>query len=684
MSAVTYQYGFKLTTPLEAQRGMTEAEALRFLATGETPDLSQPASEPSGPGPDFQDISLSDARAWLTGERPEALVAAVARWFGVPDVLVAKFDPRQPRDSEGKWTDGPPDAAGVPDFPQPDDGSSATSESLPAGKKAVPAVIYKKHADGAVVAESGDRRMRWDGGAKKFVVEQRSGGDWQEIARLTKTAAYEDTKVPGRWFEPGSTATKSQAQPESAPVPAPVPVPDYVGLTHDEAVDGPNVSIADVIPSTEAPQGEFNQNYEGPRFELPENVDLAVLDKFRTDMAAELYETRLVDYEAQKLRAEHPDMFPGYSSYEKYQNLVREQLLEKGIIKGVSADPALESLYDALSQISSFDEREAVRRRLHSEASVQAHLAVYAQRHDLGPPSPKLKRELAKKLKNEFANKKIAVRVTPKNLEHILRDGRIKSQFETGKSKGMNNQVGRAQYEQIMFGIDPKIDKNPEKRPIYGYVAVDGIRPATYHEGSLGGIGTDALTQYGQVQVVLKDSVRDRTTAMYGDSLNHAAFGLPSPINQPSWLSYTPMNNQGGITGNLDTLNRDPRDFKLRSQIYVEAQVHDGVSTDDIAEVVFPSKPSATVQQLLAERSIPWRVLTLKSGVEAGGELGDTSRIYAQQQRDYALKKIAPLEERIAKYQAEGKQPGYYEDATKDLQRLKKMLKEADTALAVK
>lgn len=73
-------------------------------------------------------------------------------------------------------------------------------------KKVTPAVIYKKHADGAVVAEAGDRRMRWDASRKKFVVERRNGEDWQETAQLTKTAAYEDTKVPGRWFEPGSGA----------------------------------------------------------------------------------------------------------------------------------------------------------------------------------------------------------------------------------------------------------------------------------------------------------------------------------------------------------------------------------------------------------------------------------------------------------------------------------------------
>lgn len=76
MSALTYQYGFKLTTLAEAQRGMTEAEALRFLATDEVPDLSQPPSEPSRLSGNTQIMPLDTARRWLSGEDPATLVAA--------------------------------------------------------------------------------------------------------------------------------------------------------------------------------------------------------------------------------------------------------------------------------------------------------------------------------------------------------------------------------------------------------------------------------------------------------------------------------------------------------------------------------------------------------------------------------------------------------------------------------
>lgn len=549
------------------------------------------------------------------------------------------------------------------------------------GKPVVSAIIYKKHADGAIVGESPGRRMRWDAEAKKFVVEERKGDGWQETTQLTKTAAYEDMKQPGKWLQSGTVELDATPLAQSKPEPTSDTLPDENTQITPPQTPEPTPTVSEPPAKT----GEFTQRYDGPRFEFPDNIDQAVMDDFREKMAIDLFESRLIDERAQQLRMDNPDLFPGYSSYEKYKEVVRGELLAEGIISGdSSSDDALTTLYNAMSHISSYDDREAVRKRLHYEASVQAHLTRFADRYDLGPPTPKLKRELAKKLRGEFADKKIAMRVTPKNLEHILRDGRIKSQFETGKSKGMNNQLGRAEYERVMFGINSSITADVEKRPIYGYVAVDGVRPAAYHEGTLGGIGTDALSQYGQVQLIFKDQVRDRTTAMYGDSLNNGAFGLPSPVNQPSWLSLTPMNHKSAITGNLDQLERDPRDLQLRSQIYIEAQIHDGVSTDDIAEVVFPSKPAAAVQSALAERGIPWRVLTLKSGAAADGELGETSRLYAQQQRDYALARMTPIQERITKYQADGHPPGYYEDSTKDLQRLEKLLKEANAALVVK
>jgi ADP-ribosyltransferase exoenzyme len=199
VSALTDPKGFKLTTLVAAQRGMTEGEALRYVEFDVLPNLSQPPIDPESSTitPDAQVVPQQIVVDWLAGKFPDPVVAAV---------LAFKFNPNQPRDSDGQWTDGTPEVS-APNFKSPSGTSSTPTSVSPAGKKITPAVIYKKHADGAVVAESGNRRMRWDAEAKKFVVEERQSGTWQETARLTKSAAYEDAKAPGRWLQPGATPT---------------------------------------------------------------------------------------------------------------------------------------------------------------------------------------------------------------------------------------------------------------------------------------------------------------------------------------------------------------------------------------------------------------------------------------------------------------------------------------------
>lgn len=215
MSSLTDPIGGMLNQLVEAQRGMTDAEAIRFLQTGELPDLSQPPVESDEPEP--ATLTEDEALRFLAGE---PLVAAAG--FSVPSSLhydltnseVFKFNPRQPRDGDGRWTETP---GGGVDLPK---------VTAPTGKKVVPAIIYKKHSDGTVVAQRGNRRLRWDAGVKKFVAEERSGDGWVEREQLTKTAAYNEMKN-GEWteaddddFSPSqpetSTQTSSQA-PESTP-----------------------------------------------------------------------------------------------------------------------------------------------------------------------------------------------------------------------------------------------------------------------------------------------------------------------------------------------------------------------------------------------------------------------------------------------------------------------------------
>lgn len=583
--------------------------------------------------------------------------------------LTFKFDPRQPRDEEGKWTD--------------------TGVSVL--KKVLPAIIYKKHPDGAVVAQRGNRRLRWDEGARKFTAEEHEDGGWVEKVQLTKTAAYTEMKE-GDWSEP-SDSTTLPAPAASSETPKPdVPVVAPTAETPSSSPGTPDstlLSVSDVpaqvedapAPSTQS-RGEFDERYEGPRFEFPEGVDFDAMDRYRTEVARQYVFSDLVFERTTKLLADK-ERYPGFGAYSRAQADAAAELEAEGFVPADhnAIDSALTDLLASLPP-TDYKLRDQVQRRAQAEAQMEGRLQAFAELHGLGPVTPKLKREFAKKIRADFAGKKIAVRVTPKNLEHILSDGRFKSQFETNKSKGLNNNQGRASAENIWFGIDDNIFVNQERRPIYGYVMVDGVRPAGYTEGTLGGTSVDALSQYGQIQVVLKDQVRERTTAVYGDSLNHASFGMPSPVNQPSWTSFTPMIGKAGIAANFSDVDRNSEDFRLRSESYVEAQIHDGVSTDDVAEVIFPSKPNAVLQKLLDERGVPWRVLTLKSAIKAGGDEGNTARHYAEQQRTYAEGKIAELKRKIDERRIAGQQP--YSEQLTELKRLQKIHNDATAALSLK
>lgn len=85
----------RLTTRAEMPRGMTEAEAYHYLMTDELPtDTQDPTPGSSNAHNDVSSVS-SLPNATSLNEMPPLTADAF------------KFDPNQPRDSEGRWTDTP-------------------------------------------------------------------------------------------------------------------------------------------------------------------------------------------------------------------------------------------------------------------------------------------------------------------------------------------------------------------------------------------------------------------------------------------------------------------------------------------------------------------------------------------------------------------------------------------------
>ena len=149
-----------------------------------------------------------------------------------------------------------------------------------------------------------------------------------------------------------------------------------------------------------------------------------------------------------------------------------------------------------------------------------------------------------------------------------------------------------------MFGLP--LDTPPQDRPVYGYLSLGGLRAARPREGVMSDgkwQSGDFLSTYGEVQVVLKPSVRARTTASHGDSIDNGI--IPSSVDDPSWLSF-------GAQGRMSTGWDPPNPTDL---YYTEAQIHGGVRVEDIDEVVFNSEPDAATKAALKKAGVQWRIL---------------------------------------------------------------------------
>jgi hypothetical protein len=230
--------------------------------------------------------------------------------------------------------------------------------------------------------------------------------------------------------------------------------------------------------------------------------------------------------------------------------------------------------------------------RLVQEANVRDRFAEGARQLDVGDLRT-FKEQLATQLREVVAGKPIGVRVTDESvLRSLLSDGRFRTSFEADitRASGMARASRtRGDAEEATWGYTDALP--PTQRPIYGYVMPDGVTAP-------GSKFDDILSYYGDVQVVLKASVRTRTTVTFADSLDAFDDVRPTPIDQPTWESTYPVRDMSTF-----------RSEDFRRNRYIEAQVHGGVTVADIQEVVFSRTPTAATQDALDKLNIPWRIV---------------------------------------------------------------------------
>jgi hypothetical protein len=197
-----------------------------------------------------------------------------------------------------------------------------------------------------------------------------------------------------------------------------------------------------------------------------------------------------------------------------------------------------------------------------------------------------------------------------------LEEKEFKNIHQSNHTQGLNAPDLRKKIEQSLFGCSP--DSPPEDYPKYGYVYGEKDYYEDKYADKMSGGGGVKLMGYGNVSVVFKDTVKDRTTFCFGDSLNEVA-GVMSKTKSPTWdcaagissmndpkveslgiFALTDITNEryegkGTLAEihakRLNNLGDDPvtdisEVFAKGNMMAAEAQIKGKLSLDDIQEVI--------------------------------------------------------------------------------------------------
>jgi|GEM_PF-4829795 len=193
----------------------------------------------------------------------------------------------------------------------------------------------------------------------------------------------------------------------------------------------------------------------------------------------------------------------------------------------------------------------------------------------------------------------------------VIGDGRFKTQHETRESNGAYKPYLRRQRELALAGVP--LDTKASERPIYGYVATQerGSTPNTsdYNQDRYN-INNGDVGQYGNVRVVLKDNVKQRTSYTIPDSLD--GYALARPLTEKHTFKTL---SQAGVHHDL-SLSHGGKE----REGYVEAQIYRGVKVSDIKKIYVmeekkgraDTKSIKQIKDALAEKNLTIPVESLE------------------------------------------------------------------------
>lgn len=161
------------------------------------------------------------------------------------------------------------------------------------------------------------------------------------------------------------------------------------------------------------------------------------------------------------------------------------------------------------------------------------------------------------------------------------------------RSQGFHNPIERGIYEEAVFDIPNPgaLGRDPSKYPIYGYSMWPGRIDAR-----------NAYT-YGDTTFVLKDKIKNRSFATFGDT-----GGMGQQVQPVEFGSIDMRNIRPAVGAKSNLINRyswnNPHD-------YTETQTLGGITLDDIAKIIYkPTEDIGDVElrKLLAQLQIPYEI----------------------------------------------------------------------------
>lgn len=223
------------------------------------------------------------------------------------------------------------------------------------------------------------------------------------------------------------------------------------------------------------------------------------------------------------------------------------------------------------------------------------------------------------RVSSAMKNGDVTIAMSEGVLTSVLNDGRYKNQFETRTSGGKLDVGVRKVGEGLATGT-PAGTKLAD-RPVYGYLtdnetsltyqnkrdAVKGLEgewsdkhtlDRTLDWQSITSVNNYQVDQYGDIRVVMKPSIRERTTVTIGDSLRTGvmadAITNPKPdlVNMGLYKAGAALHMSGNPTAG-----------------YLEAQIHGGVKVSDISRIYAPRDRVDSIQESLSFRGIDIPVL---------------------------------------------------------------------------